>query len=202
VVIIKRKKVQKKKFNRIWLYIVIFVFAIVAFSAIFILSQPSNQPSNNNEGDDFTYTSLDGGIKSLSDHRGKIVIVDMWATWCSPCVYEMIELYKLYNNYSRNDLEVISINIANEDTQKIQDFIYQFENDLGYTLNWEFGMEIDNNLDKYMQEAAIPTLCVFDQQGILKFRHAGLSFYNEIPSNWPSESDEPPLLSPIVEELM
>jgi thiol-disulfide isomerase/thioredoxin len=35
----------------------------------------------------------------------------MWATWCSPCVYEMIELNRLYNNFSRNDLEIISVNV-------------------------------------------------------------------------------------------
>lgn len=199
VIIIKRKKVQTKKSSRIWLFaiILIVVFAIVASSAVYILNQPSKD-----EGDDFIYTSLDGSTKRLSDYRGKVVIVDMWATWCSPCISEMIELYKLYNNYSRSDLEVISINIDNgEGAQQIQDFLDQFEED-GYILNWQFGMEIEDNLVKYMKEGAIPTLCIFDQQGNLKFRHAGLSYYNEIPSNWPASYQEPPLLSPIVEELI
>ena len=199
VIIIKRKKVQTKKSSRIWLFaiILIVVFAIVASSAVYILNQPSE-----NEGDDFIYTSLDGSTKRLSDYRGKVVLVDMWATWCSPCIYEMVELHKLYNSYSRDDLEIISINIDyREGIQQIQDFLDQFEED-GYTLNWQFGMEIDDNLVKYMNEGTIPTLCIFDQQGNLKFRHTGLSFYNEIPSNWPSSSEEPPLLSPIVEELI
>ena len=62
-------------------------------------------------------------------------------------------------------------------------------------------MEKDS-LDGYMKEGGIPTLCIFDQQGNLHFRHVGLSFFNQIPSEWPSDQPEPPLLKEKIDELI
>ncbi len=167
------------------------VIVIIAISGIYA-STLSDQPSENNnseveEGDDFAFTALDGSEMHLSDYRGKIVILDMWATWCSPCQYQMLDLKKAYDNYSRNELEILSINIdSREDAQQIQDFIDQFAQ-YDYELSWVFGME-DDSLDEYMPSGSIPTLCIFDQKGNLYFSHAGFSPYSEIPEGFPEDT--------------
>ncbi len=199
VICIGRKRSEKKskkenilKSSSVKMGIIISaIIVIIAISGIYA-STLSDQPSENNnsevdKGDDFAFTALDGSEMHLSDYRGKIVILDMWATWCSPCQYQMLDLKKAYDNYSRNELEILSINIdSSENVQQIQNFINQFAQ-YGYELNWIFGME-DDSLDKYMPSGSIPTLCMFDQKGNLYFSHAGFSPYSEIPEGFPEDT--------------
>lgn len=151
-------------------------------------------------GEDFVFTSLNGETKHLSDYRGKVVILDMWATWCGPCQLMMLELNKVYENYSRNDLEIISVDIdTRENAQKIQDFMDWFVQNYNIELNWIFGMDDGSISEKYMNEGLIPTLAIFDQKGRLHFREAGICGFKEIPSGLPSNTT---LLAPILDELI
>ena len=188
---------KKTKLN---LLVLILTFLMITISGC--TEQPdNNKEDNKDEGDDFTFTTLEGVEKNLSDYRGKVVVLDMWATWCSPCQYQMLELKKLYDYYSEYDLEILSIDIDTSETvSQIQEFISQFAY-YGYNLEWTFGMEKDS-LDIYMEEGGIPTLCIFDKQGHLYFRHVGLSYFDEIPSNWPSDQPDPMLLKEKIDVLI
>jgi len=152
------------------------------------------------EGEEFVFINLDGAHVRLSDYRGKVVILDMWATWCGPCHAVLPELKKIYSDYTRNQLEIMSVNIdSRESVGDIEDFIDAFENQYNIKLSWIFGRDDGSILEKYMNEGAIPTLAVFDQKGRLNYRKAGVHVYKEIPEGYPEDT---PKLAPILDELI
>jgi len=141
---------------------------------------------NTDTGHNFSFTLLDGTTKELKDYRGKIVIMDLWATWCQPCQYQMLELRKAYENYTRDEVEILSINTDYRETAtQIQDFLDQFAY-YGYNLDWVFAKE-DDDLASYNPEGSIPRLCIFDQDGNIYWEHSGLTFYSEFPDGWTGE---------------
>jgi thiol-disulfide isomerase/thioredoxin len=151
-------------------------------------------------GDEFSFTLLNGKTDKLSNYRGKVVLIDMWATWCTPCQLVMPQLKETYDHYSRDEVEIISIDIDEAETSKmILDFIDEFKN-IGIDLNWIFGMEIDDSIsEKYLKEVRIPTLIIFDQKGRLHFIKTGPVAFKEIPYYF---SEDTPLLKPIIDELL
>lgn len=150
--------------------LIIFLLIIIGFYVFVILNEP-----NESNGDDFTFTSVDGDELRLSNYRGKIIILDMWATWCRPCRSQMIELKKIYDIYPNKDLEIISIDVDTSETiNQIRDFINSFKVQEGIELNWIFGKDDGNIWEKYkMANEGIPTLCIFDQDGNLYYQDEG-----------------------------
>ena len=189
-------KMKKEKVS-ILIYILFLILLISILSGCF-------DTSEKDEAHDFVFTALDGSEKHLSDYRGKVVILDMWATWCGPCQFQMTELIKVYENYSKADLEIISVDIdPRETSQQIQSFKLEFEQEVGTELNWVFGIDDGSIWEKYkLENGGIPTLYIFDQKGNIHFSEEGLAVFSEIPEWWPETQPLPTKLAPKIEELL
>jgi cytochrome c biogenesis protein CcmG, thiol:disulfide interchange protein DsbE len=78
---------------------------------------PPPSPREGFSAPDFTLDLLAGGQVTLSDLRGKVVLVNLWASWCPPCRAEMPAIEKVYRSYKDLGLEVLGVNTTNQDSQ-------------------------------------------------------------------------------------
>ena len=75
------------------------------------------------QGADFTLRDLDGEPHSLSDYRGKWVIVNLWATWCPPCREEIPELIFFHDAHADRDAVVLGVNFEELEVDKVRAFL-------------------------------------------------------------------------------
>lgn len=106
---------------------------------------------------DFTLTTFGGKQVQLSSLRGKVVLLDFWATWCGPCRYDMPYVQELYEELKPRGLEVYGVNT--EGNNKAVNYLNQF--------NYTFPNLIDRTMDvaRLYKIRAIPTFVVVDRQG-------------------------------------
>lgn len=79
-----------------------------------------------------TFTALDGKAVKLEDYRGKVVLLDFWATWCKPCVAAMPHLNKLQAAHGGKDFTVLGVSIDEEGAKKVRPFLTR--NKVGYSV--------------------------------------------------------------------
>lgn len=109
----------------------------------------------------FSYPDINGKAVSLESLKGKVVLVDMWATWCGPCKQEIPHLKKLEEELHGTDIQVVSISVDKDaDKQKWEDFVKK-ENLTGLQL---FAGSKGDMMD-YYKISGIPRFLVFDKQG-------------------------------------
>ena len=123
------------------------------------LASKENQP--NQPGIDFTCKDVNGKEVSLSDFKGKMVYVDVWATWCGPCIKEMPHIEKLMEEYKGKDIVFMGVSIDKEkDKPKWQNFLKE-KKLKGVQVYAGQGSE----LAKIYQIATIPRFMLFDKKG-------------------------------------
>ena len=108
---------------------------------------------------DFTLKDLHGKKVTFSDLRGKIVLVNFWATWCAPCRAEMPELDAIYTHFQAQGLVVLSI--TDEDPFKANSFVAPNK------YHPPVLIDADNNVHKLFHVEGIPRTFVFNRDGKL-----------------------------------
>lgn len=115
---------------------------------------------------DFTLKNLDGEMQSLSDFKGKVVIVNFWATWCPPCRAEMPSMQRAWNVIKDKDVVMLAVHVGgNED--KIWSFVGDYE--LDFTVLIDAKSKV---ADAWPMEG-LPSTFVIDPQGRIAYRAIG-----------------------------
>ena len=70
-----------------------------------------NRPPGSTPAPDFTLATTTGELVSMSDLRGKVILLNFWGTWCGPCRMELPDFVKLYDKYNKDGLEIVGITI-------------------------------------------------------------------------------------------
>ena len=161
-----RKRIEKD-FNY---PIAVFIFVAVTVLLI-VLSLKLNDSSikfsnqvpikDNLPAPDFTFPGLDGKKVSLSDYKGKVVLVNIWATWCPPCVEEMPSMEKLYRKFKGENFEILAVSIDESGLKAVAPFMKKSR------LTFPALLDSKGTIKTAYGITGIPESFIIDQQGIL-----------------------------------
>lgn len=158
----------------------ILAIALIGAAGWYFLIQRESKPIDGDEigievgqiSPDFTPTDIDGKTFSLSDYRGKVVVIDFMATWCGPCVAQMGHLKQVYSNYGDKVL-IMSIDV---DPNETNEMIRQFK--ASYGDEWIFAG--GPNVGITYEVIYIPTMYIIDQRGRIVYKNVGVTPYSTL----------------------
>ena len=119
-----------------------------------------------NQARDFTLEALDGTEMSLSDFRGKVVLINFWATWCGPCRAEIPDLQTAYETRQNDGFVVLGVNVE-ESRATVEPFVAEF----GMTYPVLF--DETGQLLKLYRAIGLPMSILVDEEGLIQARHIG-----------------------------
>lgn len=126
---------------------------------------PDNEDQAPAEAPDFQLVNLEGETVALSDHRGSVVLVNFWATWCPPCRAEMPLLQEFAERYDQQ-MVVLAVN-SGEDEPVVRNFVETTGLDLVFLL------DPTNSVATLYRVRGFPTSLFIDENGILQATHIG-----------------------------
>ena len=124
-------------------------------------SMGSRVPAVGTAAEDFRLADLDGKQQSLSQYRGKVVLVNFWATWCKPCTTEMPAMQAMYDKLRDKGFVVLAVNEL-EDEAKVRDHIKQH----GHT--FPVLMDRDNKVANQFGVFGLPVSVFIDEKGVVQ----------------------------------
>lgn len=141
--------------------------------------EPTASPAAAEQGQeraapDFTLPDLQGKSIRLSDYHGKTVIIDFWATWCPPCIFQIPKLNKLAAAHrEKGDVVVIGVSVDADGPAVVAPWVE--EHAVGYTMVCG-----DEELAAEFGVFGFPTLVIIGPEGELASRHVGLLEYDAL----------------------
>jgi peroxiredoxin len=123
------------------------------------------------EAPDFTFSDLNGVEVSLAAYRGKVVLVNIWATWCPPCRQEMPSMQRLYEKFKGENFEILAVSIDSEGREAVAPFMRK--------MNLTFPALLDpgETIRPLYGITGVPESFIIDKKGIVVEKIIG-------PANW------------------
>jgi peroxiredoxin len=122
---------------------------------------------------DFELKDASGKVVRLSDFKGKVVLLDFWATWCGPCNIEIPWFTEFQRKYKDRGFEVVGVSMDDDGWKVINPFV------AAKKINYRVLLGNDQTADLYGSIEALPTTFVIDREGKIASVHVGLSGKNE-----------------------
>lgn len=138
----------------------VFVFALAA-SSHSATGQGVRAPS-------LTLKSIEGRTVRLSDYRGKVVLINFWATWCPPCRAEIPDLVRLQREYGKDGLQIIGVTYPPEQRARVRRFTR------GLKVNYPVVLGTRETKAGFSPDETLPLTVIIDRGGTIRGTIAGI----------------------------
>ena len=110
----------------------------------------------------FTFPGLDGKKVSLTDFKGKVVFINIWATWCPPCREEMPSMEKLYQELKGEDFEILAVSIDTSGAKVVAPFMKE------YKLSFPALLDTEGTIQDLYGTTGVPESFIINKEGIIE----------------------------------
>ena len=117
---------------------------------------------------DFVLENMDEEKVSLKEFRGKVVLINFWATWCPPCRREMPSMERLYQKFNGDNFTVLAIN-----QMEAEDLVFAFTGQLEIDLTFTILFDKDSSVSQAFNVKGLPTSYLIDKKGNIRYRAIG-----------------------------
>ncbi|MCK5002297.1 MAG: TlpA family protein disulfide reductase [Gammaproteobacteria bacterium] len=125
------------------------------------LAKPVDAPN-------FVLNDMDEYEYDFSEYRGKVVLLNFWATWCPPCKREMPSMERVYQNHQDDDFTVIGVNQMEDG-----DRIFAFTGSLDLRPTFNILLDTDSRVSQAYNVRGLPTTYLIDKKGRVRYRAVG-----------------------------
>ena len=131
----------------------------ILFAAIAIAVAPGKVVRQDASAPQFELKDVNGRIVRLSDYRGKVILVNFWATWCPPCRAEMPDLVKLQHQYGTEGLQIIGVSYPPQKKSRVVRFAKSLK------VNYPIVLGTRELKARYSSDETLPLTVVIDRDG-------------------------------------
>ena len=159
-----------QKVRRLNLQSITLIFLIVIGVGIIVLLQTRDSSFNLSgkprleksvPAPSFTLPDLDGKMINLADYKGKVVLLNIWATWCPPCVEEMPSMEKLYQELKDESFEILAVSIDESGVNVVLPFMKK------HKLSFPALTDTTGGMKSLYQTTGVPESFIVDKDGII-----------------------------------
>jgi cytochrome c biogenesis protein CcmG, thiol:disulfide interchange protein DsbE len=122
---------------------------------------------------EYTATNLDGSKFDMATRRDKVVLVNVWATWCGPCRFEIPELQALHDQFKADGFEVVGISVDESGVESVKQFVDEQK------MTYPVALDPEGRIANLVQTSMLPTNVLLDRDGKIVWKRAGVIVKND-----------------------
>jgi peroxiredoxin len=144
------------------------ILSISVVLTVFLFTACAAQPEKKQKAPNFSLQTQNGKAIELSKLKGKVVLVNFWATWCPPCRAEIPDFIEVYNTYKSKGFEIVGIALDEDGWSKVAPYIEKVK------MNYPVVLGTAKVVQQYGGIEAIPTTFIVDKKGYIVASQVGL----------------------------
>ena len=152
------------------------IFTLIIFICLIAEIVSAGMPAPGDRAPDFSLKTLDGKQVSLSDMKGKVVLIGMFHI-CVPCMNQAIEFNKVRDQFDENQVAIIGINTNGDSKEAILNYLSKFPE----KVRFPYLMDPVKSFYQEYSQRDMPTVLIVDKEGILNARVPGVSASQLVP---------------------